>query len=160
MAIAPKLRQYLNEEHADYEVIEHEPTKSAMQSAAMCKVPAEQLAKAVLLDNDNEYLLAVLPADHRIQLSDLKDELGQRPRLAAERDLDRVFGDCALGAIPPLGARYGVTTIIDNSIDAQPDIYFEAGDHTSLIHMSHDEFSRLTRNARHGRFSEHWSMMV
>lgn len=154
MSIAPKLRQFLNAERADYDVIEHPPTRSSMQSAQMSHVPAERLAKAVLLDANGDYLLAVLPANHRIQLSELRTELGQKPRLAAERDIDRVFPDCALGAVPPLGTGYGVATIIDNRLDDQSDIYFEAGDHQSLIHMSRDEFSRLTPEARHGRFSE------
>ena len=44
--------------------------------------------------------------------------------------------------------------IVDNSIDQQPDVYFEAGDHASLVHMRHDEFSRMMKDARYGQFSE------
>lgn len=159
MSIAPKLRQYLDDQRADYEVIEHSPTKSAMQSAEACRVPAERVAKGVLLDTGEDYLLAVLPADHRILISDLKAELGQRPHLVEEDALLQIFSDCEMGAIPALGSGYGVATIIDNSIENQPDIYFEAGDHKSLVHMSQGEFARLTEPARHGSFSTHWSMM-
>ena len=42
----------------------------------------------------------------------------------------------------------------DDSIEAQPEIYMEAGDHETLVHISHAQFARLTANARHGRFSE------
>jgi Ala-tRNA(Pro) deacylase len=31
----------------------------------------------------------------------------------------------------------------------------EAGDRETLLHMSHAQFSRLTANALHGRFSAH-----
>lgn len=159
MSIAPRLRSYLDEQHAQYDVIPHVPTTSSLQSAIASHVPAEKIAKGVLLDTDEGYLLAVLPANHRIMLSDLADEFGSRPNLVEESDLDMIFPDCAMGAIPALGAGYDVPMIVDDSIDSQSDVYLEAGDHKSLIHMTHKEFARLTEGARHGRFSVHEAML-
>ena len=45
--------------------------------------------------------------------------------------------------------------IVDDSIQAQPDVYLEGGDHATLIHISQAQFSRLMSGARHGRFSTH-----
>ena len=45
--------------------------------------------------------------------------------------------------------------IVDDSIQEQPDVYLEGGDHTTLIHISQAQFSRLMSGARHGRFSIH-----
>lgn len=152
MSIAPKLHHYLDEANAQYDVIEHAPTRSSLENAKTCAVPAGQVAKAVLLDTADDYLLAVLPSDRRLELSELRSELGRRPRLAAEKELKGVFNDCDVGAVPP-GLGYGVTTIIDNALEQQPHIYFEAGDHASLVHMNQSEFSRVMRGARHGQFS-------
>lgn len=157
MSIAPRLRQFLREQHAEYDVIPHVHTGSAMQSALACHIPADQIAKAVLLDTDDGYLLAVLPANHRIMLSDLTADFGRRPQLVDEGRLARVFDDCETGALPAVG--YGLTTIVDDSIDHQPDVYLEAGDHETLVHLRHDEFARLTANARHGTFSMHEAML-
>lgn len=159
MPIAPRLREYLEQQHAHYDVVPHVPTNSALQSAIASHVPAEKIAKAVLLDTDEGYLLAVLPANHRIILTDLSEEFGSRPNLVEEADLDRIFPDCATGAIPALGASYDVPMIVDDSIDHQADVYLEAGDHKSLIHLSHDEFARLTNEARHGSFSVHEALL-
>ncbi|PTD20026.1 aminoacyl-tRNA deacylase [Sphingomonas fennica] len=159
MSIAPKLRQFLDDEHADYDLVVHPPTKSAMQTASLAHIPPDRLAKAVLLDTEGDYLLAVLPSDCKVQLGDLRAELGQKPRLAGEDEVGLIFDDCAIGAVPPFGTRYGVVTIVDDSLEDQPDIYFEAGDHASLIHMDGGEFARLCADARHGRFSERWSVM-
>jgi Ala-tRNA(Pro) deacylase len=153
MTIAPKLRQYLDMAQVDYELIEHAPTSAAMQNAALCDIPAEQVAKAVLLDTTDDYLVAVLPSDRRIELAELRSELGRKPRLVDEGELVRVFDDCATGAVPP-GLGYGVATIVDDALEAQPDVYFEAGDHASLVHVNHEEFTRMMRDARHGQFSE------
>lgn len=157
MSIAPRLRQYLDEQKAEYELVEHRPTASSMQTALASHIPASQMAKAVLLDTADNYLLAVLPSDHRIQLSELRSELGQKPRLADEKEIGLVFSDCEAGAVPAIGSGYGVPTIIDDDLETVPDVYFEAGDHKSLIHMDRAEFLRLTQHARHGHFSERWS---
>jgi Ala-tRNA(Pro) deacylase len=159
MTIAPTLQHYLDAMDADYELIEHSPTRSAIQNAALCHIPPERLAKAVLLDTPDDYLLAVLPSDRRVGFDDLRSELGQKPRLVEEKELASVFDDCMIGAVPPLGFGYGIAIIVDDSLADQPDIYFEGGDHASLIHMDQAEFARLTRPARHGRFSEPWATL-
>jgi Ala-tRNA(Pro) deacylase len=152
MSIAPKLQQFLDDSKAEYELVEHEPTKSSLETARSCDVPADRIAKSVLLDTDDGPLLAVLPSDRKVELSELRSELGHKPSLVGEAQLKSVFDDCDFGAVPPVG--YGVTTIIDDSLTKQPDIYFEAGDHQSLVHMDRAEFSRVTEGARHGQFSE------
>ena len=155
MSIAPQLRQYLDEAKADYDIVDHRPTQSALDSARSANIPAERVAKAVLLDTEEEdHLLAVVPADRKVELSELRSELGRKPRLSNEAEIGKLFRDCEVGALPPVG--YGITTIIDDSLDRQPDVYFEAGDHKSLVHMNRDQFSKLTRDARHGQFSEPW----
>jgi Ala-tRNA(Pro) deacylase len=44
--------------------------------------------------------------------------------------------------------------IIDSSIDQQPELYLEGGDHATLIHMSQAEFARLNTRARHEAFTD------
>jgi Ala-tRNA(Pro) deacylase len=155
MSIAPQLRQFLDEAKADYDIVDHRPTQSTLDSARSANIPADRVAKAVLLDTaEDDHLLAVLPSDRRVELSELRSELGSKPRLADEAEIGKVFRDCEVGAVPPVG--YGVQTIVDDSVGQQSDVYFEAGDHKSLIHMSRGEFTRLTKDARHGQFSEPW----
>lgn len=160
MTIARKLNRHLAEQHADYEIIGHGRTESAMATALSCHIPMGQMAKAVLLDTEQDHLLVVLPANRRLELAEMRSDLGTRAHLASERELAAIFDDCVLGAIPPMGSGYGIETVVDDSLDVQPDIYFEAGDHTSLVHMNGAEFSRLTRQSRRGHFSDAWSSMA
>jgi Ala-tRNA(Pro) deacylase len=159
MTLAPRLRHYLEDQHVDYEVLEHKPTMSAMQTAQACHIPAGQLAKAVLLDTKDDYLLAVIPSDRRLDLSELREELGSKPRLVEEDELTAIFDDCEMGAIPAVAGGYGVASIVDDRLIEQPDVYFEGGDHASLIHVDQKGFRQLTMSAQHGRFSERWSDM-
>jgi Ala-tRNA(Pro) deacylase len=75
--------------------------------------------------------------------------------LATEDEIEALFRDCARGAVPAIGAPYGMDMIVDDSIAMRPDIYFEGGDHATLVHMSGAQFARLTAGRQHGQFSRH-----
>ena len=75
--------------------------------------------------------------------------------LATESELAGLFQDCAPGAIPPIGPAYGIETLVDESLLQMDDVYFEAGDHEELIHLSGKQFRELLAGARHGRYSYH-----
>jgi len=156
MTIAPKLRQFLDRQGAVYEIVGHAPTHNSLESAAAARIPPSCLAKAVLLDTPDDLLLAVLASNCRVELEDLRDELGERPQLADEAELVAIFDDCEPGAIPAIGFGYGVETIVDDQLTQEPDVFFEAGDHRTLIHMEQEEFRRLTLRARHGSFGALW----
>jgi Ala-tRNA(Pro) deacylase len=154
MTIAPTLQKYLDQ-NVTYEAIPHEPTLSSMRTAEACHISGDGLAKGIVLRRNGSYMLAVLPASHHIRLSDLRSQLGNDVDLADEMEIDQLFADCAHGAVPPVGECYGLDVIVDDSIQEQPEIYLESGDHETLLHMSQAEFARVTAQARHGRFSVH-----
>ncbi|QRM33945.1 aminoacyl-tRNA deacylase [Microvirga sp. VF16] len=154
MAIAATLQKYLDDRDVTYDLISHEPTESSWGTAQISHIPGNRLAKGILLRDRQGYWLAILPASHHLLLSDLKLDLGERVELASEDEIAEIFPDCVRGAIPPVGECYGLDVIIDSSIDQQPELYFEGGDHATLIHMSQAEFARLNTRARHGAFSE------
>jgi len=152
MAIAPTLQKYLDQT-VTYDVIPHEPTMSSMRTAEVCHISGDRLAKGVVLRRDGGYMLAVLPASCHIQLPELRTQLGEDVRLATENEMTHLFADCTPGAVPPVATCYALDAIIDESINDQPEVYIEGGDHATLIHMDQSQFARLTTQAQQGRFS-------
>jgi Ala-tRNA(Pro) deacylase len=153
VTIAPTLQRYLDDQGVRYDLVPHEPTMSALGSAHASHIPGDRLAKGVVLGDGGVYRLAVLPASHHLRLTDLRIELGQELQLATEPEIAEIFRDCERGAIPAVGACYGLDVIIDTSIEQQPELYFEGGDHATLVHMNSAEFARLNPQAQHGSFS-------
>ena len=153
MSIAPTLQKYLAAKNIQYDVIAHEPTMSSAHTAEACRISGNSLAKGVVLRHDGGYALAVLPASRHLHLTDLRDQLSENIEMADEPEIDKLFPDCAHGAIPAVGQCYGLSLLVDDSIEAAPDVYVEAGDHETLIHMSRSQFADLMAQARHGRFS-------
>lgn len=153
MTIAATLMHYMAEHGFPYDVVDHARSHSSMESARLTHIPANSLAKAVVLEDEKGCLMAVLPATYQIDLSMLSDRLERDLELANEPKLKVLFTDCDPGAIPPIGQAYGIDTIVDESVVDIDDLYFEAGDHERLIHMRGTAFMKMMENARRGRFS-------
>jgi Ala-tRNA(Pro) deacylase len=155
MAIAPTLARYLSQHHVDYDVVAHAPTRSSMQTAEQAHVPGDRLVKCVVVEDDQGYLMVTLPSTHRVKLGQLHRWLRRNIGLATESELAQLFKDCEPGAIPPIGPAYGIETLVDESLLQMDDVYFEAGDHEELIHVSGRQFRELLAGSRHGRYSYH-----
>lgn len=158
MAHITIVEDFLNRHHLAYEMVSHEPTANSLDSAKAAKIPPQRIAKGVLLNADGDYVLAVTRADRHLNLGALKQQLQAPVGLATRAELDQVFDDCVLGAVPPLGPAYGIESIWDDELAKEPDVYFELGDHAHLVHVRTRDYLALLGDQRHGSFSsEHTS---
>ena len=157
MTIASKLKNYLQQQEVEYKVVAHPHSEYSMETAEKAHVPGDALAKGVLVRGDEGYLLMVLPADYQIEIESLRKLLKQKVTMVNEATLEKVFSDCELGAVPPIGMAYGVKTIWDpkSSLGKLEEVFFEAGDHQSLVRMSGVQFHELMAPAERGEFSHH-----
>jgi Ala-tRNA(Pro) deacylase len=154
VTIAISVEQYLSTHCILYDLVPHASTISSLDTAKVAQISAEVLAKSVVLrTNKRSYFVAVLPASHVVQIQALSDCVHADVTLANEEEIAWLFPDCALGAVPPIGGAYGIETVVDDSIDEQSDVYFEGGDHVTLVHMTGTAFRTVMAPAQHGRFS-------
>jgi len=153
MSIAPRLKWYLDACGVRYEVLPHPHSSSSRETAHQAQLPPELLAKPVLLEDERGYVMAIVPASHRVDLVRLSEQLNRELVLAKEREIAALFRDCDRGAMPPVGGPYRVPTVYDDALAACSEIYFEAGDHEDVVHLGGADFLRLLEGSRHGRFS-------
>lgn len=104
-------------------------------------------------DEDGDYMLFVVPSSSHVDFEMLQDYLGQPMVMAVESAIAKLFGDCDPGAVPPISNPYRLAVLVDEDLMDESEVYFEAGDHKDLIHVSGDDFHRLTRGAVYGVFS-------
>ena len=154
MAIARRLRWYLDAKAVSYEVVPHPHSSSSLETARQVHVSADRLAKPVLLEDERGYVMAIVPASHRIDLERLNRQLHRELELAREREIADLFHDCERGAMPALGSPYRVPTVYDDALSAAPEVYFEAGDHEDVVHLRGGDFLRLLEGSLHGTFSQ------
>ncbi|RAZ89089.1 aminoacyl-tRNA deacylase [Mesorhizobium hawassense] len=154
MTIANRLRQFIDGKGIRYDTVAHHRTATSRQSAVAAHVPGSIMAKSVVVHHELGYALALVPSTHRIELGKLQDIMDRRLGLASEDEVVSLFDDCDIGAVPPIGAAYDVPVFLDESLRDATDIYFEGGDHKTLVHVSGKDFRNLTTDARQARFSQ------
>ena len=143
MGIPSKLVDFLNQGKIRYQIIHHPEAFTAQELAAIEHVKGKYHAKVVMAKADGGLVMAVLSADHRVDLEALDRATGKRTALATEAEFKAVFPDCAVGTMPPFGNLYGVPTYVDKSLTGDEFIIFEAGTHTDAIKMSYGDYARL-----------------
>ena len=153
MGIAITLQQFLDAQSVPYEVLEHKRTGCAARTADASHVPADCLAKGVVVKHKQGYVLTIVPASRQVRLDEVGRWLEHPVALASEEEASALFPDCEPGAVPPVPAAYGLTAVVDASLEGHEDIYFEGGDHRALVHVTGEQFHRLMEKVAHGQFS-------
>lgn len=153
MTISSTLNKFLDQQQIEFKLVPHTPTSSSMETVRQAHVPGNRLAKAVILKDQNNYSMVVLPSVEHVDLGVLRKQLGHSVELATESDLNNLFPDCAVGAIPPVGRAWGLDTYLDDSFLGDGDeVFFEAGDHEDLVRISGDQFQKLLGDVKHGHY--------
>lgn len=155
MTIAITLLKFLAQHGVAYDIMPHRHTENSLDSAHAAKVPDNEMAKPIILEDETGCLMAVVPATHHVKIGELNHILNRKMGLATETKIRGLFSDCDLGAIPPIGEAYGIETIVDNRLNNCNDVYFEAGDHEDLIHVKGSAFRKLMKKSQHANFCIH-----
>jgi Ala-tRNA(Pro) deacylase len=139
-----KLLEFLDSKKVKYELTTHRPTFTAQQMAAEEHIPGINVAKPVLVRGDGKLYMCVLPACCKIDLDALKQSLGvKKVRLADESEMAEVFGDCQLGAEPPLGNLYNLPTLMDKTLENDEYIICQAGSHEKAVRISLKDYKKI-----------------
>ena len=141
-----RVMEFLDQAGVKYETCAHAPVFSAQGLAATEHEHGKYVAKPVIVKADNRYLMCVLPAPSKVDLGQLKGQLdAQSVQLADEDQIAKLFPDCELGAEPPFGNLYELSTVIDKSLEADDHILFQAGTHGKAIRMAMADYRRLVQ---------------
>ena len=68
---------------------------------------------------------------------------GAKVELATEIEIAEHCTDCEMGALPPFGWKYGMETLVDESLTKDEEIVFEGNTHRESVRMKYADFYRL-----------------
>ena len=145
MEIPKRLIDCLNENKVRYEILHHPEAVSAQRIAQAEHVKGRHHAKVVMIKSGDQHVMMVLPADHQIDLEKAEKAIGKVVSLDKEQEFKSLFPDCAIGAMPPFGNLYGLSTYMDKDLAEQEYIVFEAGTHTDAIKMSYRDYDTIVK---------------
>ncbi len=153
MSMSLTVENYLQQNDIHYSLLKHPYSSTSMETAHSAHVMPAQLAKAVIVKDESGYLMCVIPASHILVMSWLNRDFAGHFHLVDEREIEALFTDCDLGAIPVLGQAYGMRVVWDNAFRYADDLFFEAGDHCHLVHLRGSDFIRMMQVAQHATLS-------
>jgi Ala-tRNA(Pro) deacylase len=137
--------RFLEEHDVPHEVVEHEKQFTAAGEAHAAGIEPHDAAKALLVREDGDYLLAVIPASRRLDLKKLRATLEERPklRLATEDEIASDFPAFELGAVPPVGPGLPSAEVVDQALLEHDRVLCNAGDHSHSLLVDPNEVVRV-----------------
>jgi Ala-tRNA(Pro) deacylase len=139
-----KLKAFLDQEKIKYISIIHSPAYTAQEVAESTHIKGKELAKTVIVQLDGEMAMAVLPANRKIILQDLREVTrADQVKFVPEDQFKKLFPDCDIGAMPPFGNLYGMDVFVAASLTNNETIAFNAGSHIEVIKLAYRDFERL-----------------
>ena len=128
------LTEFLEREGVAYEVVEHERTQTAAAEARAAGMPPADVAKTVVLRDQNGLRLAVIPASERLDMHKLREALGSTGlRLVTEREMAEEFDGFEVGAVPPFGSMFNALELVDERLLEHDRILCSGGDHEHAV---------------------------
>lgn len=139
-----QISEYLNQHNVEYRCYNHPPAVTALEIAESTHVPGHLLAKPVIIKADDQFVMAIVPANEHVDLELLRQVMGaDQIRMAKESEFNRLFPLCEVGGMPALGRLYGLPVYLDQSLINEDWIAFNAGTHTEVLKMDMENFKRL-----------------
>jgi Ala-tRNA(Pro) deacylase len=145
MQIPKQLIDCLDQNNVQYEILHHSEAVTAQRIAQAEHIKGRHQAKVVMVKSGAQHLMIVLPADHHIDLEKIEKAIGKPVSLGRENDFKSLFPDSVVGAMPPFGNLYGLSTYVDKYLAEQDYIVFEAGTHTDAIKMSYSDYEKIVK---------------
>lgn len=135
---------FLKQRGVRYEKHTHPVTYTSQHLADVEHVSGYMVAKPVIVKGAEKFAMCVLPAPKHLDTHRAASALGEpEVRLATEEEMAKLFPDCELGAEPPVGSLFGLTTVMDSSLKDDEYLVMQAGTHHESVKLRREDWERL-----------------
>ena len=142
--ILQRLKDFLDSHQIKYTVHIHSQAYTALEVAALARIPGKELAKTVMVNADGKMMMVVLPASHMIDFHLLRKVIdATNVELAGENEFKNLFPECEVGAMPPFGDLFNMPIVVSSTLAEDEMIAFNAGTHRELVKMTYRDFAQL-----------------
>ncbi|MPW44487.1 Cys-tRNA(Pro) deacylase [Acinetobacter guerrae] len=124
---------------------EHDPHAKSfgLEAAEKLNLNVEEVFKTLLVTDDKNYFVAILPVNHQLNLKKVAAALGcKKLHMAEPKDAERLTG-YLVGGISPLGQKKSLKTVIDASANVKTKIYVSGGKRGLDIGVNPQDIAKL-----------------
>lgn len=126
-----------------HQVLRHPPVLTSEEASRVRGTPLEAGAKALVCQADARVVLIVVPADARLDNRAFRQQAGvKNVRMIDPARVEELVG-APVGAVPPFGSLFGLTTYADTAVVERAQIAFNAGARDVSVTMSGPAYATL-----------------
>jgi prolyl-tRNA editing enzyme YbaK/EbsC (Cys-tRNA(Pro) deacylase) len=122
---------------------------TAALAAAALGVEVGAIANSLVFHSDGEPILVMTSGAHRVDTAALAERLGRAPLARATPEQVREATGQAIGGVAPTGHPAPLTTIVDESLAAFPELWAAGGTPHTVFPLTFDELVSLTGGSVH-----------
>jgi len=163
MTISKKVTGYLDKNKYKYELIDHKTTYTAWDTAQTEKVKPQEVAKALVMKVDNDYVLALISSNRNWDKQKLLKTINAGRKKTGERNYKKIdFAKEAwmkkslpgkVGATPPFRELLKLDLFADSLLLKGKKIYLGSGEYTNSIRINTSQYLKLEKPVK-GSFSK------
>lgn len=155
MAIPNKVSKFLDKAGVKYEAVEHKTVYTAYDKAATLRVHLKTVGKTLFLVLDKSPAIVLIPANKDLDKSKLKKTAkAKKIDFLSERVIKNKLKGVKIGAVPPFGSLWKISTFVERSLLKTPKIYINSGDNRWSLKINGAVFKKLIPDLVCGNFSK------
>ncbi|QIO05756.1 Cys-tRNA(Pro) deacylase [Acinetobacter shaoyimingii] len=121
----------LKSQKIQYSIHEYEHDANAqsfgLEAAEKLGLKVEEVFKTLMVTDEKNYFVAILPVDHQLNLKKVASAFGcKKLQMANPKDAERLSG-YLVGGISPIGQKKRLKTVIDASAETLEKMYVSGG---------------------------------
>lgn len=127
----------------EHRLLTHPPVLTSQEASRVRGTPLEAGAKALVCHADDRTVLIVVPADARLDNRAFRQQAGvKNVRMIDPERVQKLVG-APVGAVPPFGSLFGLTTYADREVVERDLIAFNAGARDVSVTMRGPDYAAL-----------------
>jgi len=146
MTTAEAIRRCLDGHGVNYQLhVVDGPTMTAQDAATRLRVPLETIIKSILFVDEKQMpVLTILTGDKRVDRKKLSSVVGVSKVRIATPEATKTLAGFEVGAMPPLGHKDRLMTVIDRKVMNFNKVYGGSGAMEALMEIDPHDIARLT----------------
>jgi Ala-tRNA(Pro) deacylase len=137
---------YLEKNNVWHLFVEKPETIHTADAAASAGIDLERVTKSlVLLDQDKNAILAIIPGDSKLSFSKVKQAVGAKKIRMVPFDQAEEYSGYLPGATPMVCHKVEMNVILDRKLTQFDSIYGGGGDRTKLLELKTDDVISFNR---------------
>lgn len=139
-----RIKKRLKKENVDFEILNHKPVYTSKEAADIRDVKLKTGVKAMVFKTKEEFIMALIPADKRVNVNKLKKVNSSEIKLASPNEVLKRT-NCKVGSVPPFGFKKRLKTFMDKDILENKEVNFNIGLHTKSVKMKSGDLGNIIK---------------